>query len=222
MTNTPPSVEVIYLSNACGEPTMAHSRTPVANRHWNKVPFESGPGHLLPYLAEVNGRVSLLANLEVPYANEWWGEDASTMPDEATLLPYMSKIERRLTTAVKALKPIRSTLVSRHDDMPARYVIGLAIDLEDIKDRDHALQLLTDASGQHAALSAYPGPHRTDTAVASNYGHWDEHPAHPVADWKHEVAEGDTRLGYWDWVKAAKEHNAETASAEAPKGGPSP
>lgn len=30
-------------------------------------------------------------------------------------------------------------------------------------------------------------------------GHWDEHPDHPVADWKSEVANDDTRLGYQEW-----------------------
>ncbi|MCH8553219.1 MAG: hypothetical protein LAT62_14875 [Natronospirillum sp.] len=28
---------------------------------------------------------------------------------------------------------------------------------------------------------------------------------YPVADWQHDVADGDTRLGYWDWVVAQRE-----------------
>ncbi len=32
------------------------------------------------------------------------------------------------------------------------------------------------------------------------YGPWGEYPDHPVEDWKVEVANDDTRLGYWDWV----------------------
>lgn len=31
---------------------------------------------------------------------------------------------------------------------------------------------------------------------------WAEHPDHPVGDWQAEVMNGDTRLGYWDWVSA--------------------
>jgi len=31
-------------------------------------------------------------------------------------------------------------------------------------------------------------------------GVWGEHPAHPVSDWQYEVANGDTRLGYWEWA----------------------
>ncbi len=34
----------------------------------------------------------------------------------------------------------------------------------------------------------------------SIYGPWGEHPGHPVEDWKFEVLNGDTRLGYWEWV----------------------
>jgi hypothetical protein len=31
-------------------------------------------------------------------------------------------------------------------------------------------------------------------------GHWDSHPDFPVSDWEYEVANGDTRLGYQQWV----------------------
>lgn len=30
--------------------------------------------------------------------------------------------------------------------------------------------------------------------------HWGEHDDHPVTDWKTEVTEDSTRLGYHDWV----------------------
>lgn len=33
------------------------------------------------------------------------------------------------------------------------------------------------------------------------YGPWGEHPAHPLDLWKYEVANDDTRLGYWAWVE---------------------
>ena len=32
-------------------------------------------------------------------------------------------------------------------------------------------------------------------------GYWDgEHPDAPVSDWQYEVANGDTRLSYWEWA----------------------
>lgn len=36
-------------------------------------------------------------------------------------------------------------------------------------------------------------------------GHWGEHPTWPVDDWTTEVTNGDTRLGYWQWVAAHTE-----------------
>lgn len=34
---------------------------------------------------------------------------------------------------------------------------------------------------------------------------WDEDDQFPAEDWQYEVANGDTRRGYWDWVKAKQE-----------------
>lgn len=34
---------------------------------------------------------------------------------------------------------------------------------------------------------------------------WDDHPDHPSSDWSQEVANGDTRRGYVDWVRARLE-----------------
>lgn len=33
-------------------------------------------------------------------------------------------------------------------------------------------------------------------------GHWSAHPKYPVTDWQYDVANDDTRLGYWEWVLA--------------------
>jgi hypothetical protein len=30
--------------------------------------------------------------------------------------------------------------------------------------------------------------------------YWADDPQHPVAEWQIEVADGDTRQGYWAWV----------------------
>lgn len=34
----------------------------------------------------------------------------------------------------------------------------------------------------------------------SQLGHWENHPDYPLDDWKQEVANDDTRLGYHQWV----------------------
>ena len=30
---------------------------------------------------------------------------------------------------------------------------------------------------------------------------WAEHPTYPREDWRTDVANNDTNLGYWDWVE---------------------
>jgi len=37
------------------------------------------------------------------------------------------------------------------------------------------------------------------------YGPWDNHPDFPSEDWQTEVHFGDTRRGYWEWVRAKME-----------------
>lgn len=32
------------------------------------------------------------------------------------------------------------------------------------------------------------------------FGAWSDHPEYPPEDWREEIAAGDTRLGYWEWV----------------------
>lgn len=39
-----------------------------------------------------------------------------------------------------------------------------------------------------------------ETSEFSGWDYWDAHPDHPLEDWQSEVANDDTRLGYWDWV----------------------
>jgi len=42
--------------------------------------------------------------------------------------------------------------------------------------------------------------------------HWDEEKDFPVGDWKYEVANDDTRLGYTEWVESQKEQAREDAT----------
>ena len=35
--------------------------------------------------------------------------------------------------------------------------------------------------------------------------YWGERPGHPIDDWKYEVRNDDTRMGYWEWVVAREE-----------------
>src|SRR3546814_13878175 len=57
------------------------------------------------------------------------------------------------------------------------------------------------------AGSAVEGAQRW--TVMSRRSHWDDNPDHPVYDWKIEVTNDDTRLGYLDWVEARSERSEE-------------
>jgi len=50
--------------------------------------------------------------------------------------------------------------------------------------------------------------------------HWDEYADYPVKDWQHEVADGDTRLGYIGWVNHQIEADEDERLARK-KDGPS-
>lgn len=41
---------------------------------------------------------------------------------------------------------------------------------------------------------------RQERVVEMCGGRWGSHPKFPVEDWQAQVANNDTRLGYWDWV----------------------
>lgn len=46
-------------------------------------------------------------------------------------------------------------------------------------------------------------------ALIDKYGYWGEHPEHSVEEWLDEIANNDTRMGYWDWVDARESDGEE-------------
>jgi len=48
--------------------------------------------------------------------------------------------------------------------------------------------------------------------MIAEHGIWGEHLDHHSDDWRYEVQNGDTRLGYWEWV-AARIDDESTAGA---------
>lgn len=46
------------------------------------------------------------------------------------------------------------------------------------------------------SLSAYQLREKYDTEKG-----WGSHPKFTMEDWQFEVSEGNTRVGYWDWVE---------------------
>ena len=45
----------------------------------------------------------------------------------------------------------------------------------------------------------------TYVMLVDGSSHWDNDERHPVEDWQYEVANGDTRLGYREWVRQQAE-----------------
>lgn len=51
---------------------------------------------------------------------------------------------------------------------------------------------------------------KTQDQLAPDHDYWGEHPDHPLDDWRYEVQNGDTRMGYWEWVMARLESSEST------------
>jgi hypothetical protein len=61
-------------------------------------------------------------------------------------------------------------------------------------------------------LGALPRTHAEHMEVwIREHDHWDDHPEFWFKDWQHEVANGDTRLSYTEWLR----HQATCADEEA-------
>lgn len=41
------------------------------------------------------------------------------------------------------------------------------------------------------------------------HGQWGQHPVFTMEEWREDVANGDTRRGYWDWVQCNIETHPE-------------
>jgi hypothetical protein len=51
--------------------------------------------------------------------------------------------------------------------------------------------------------------HRIEDLKRQNL--WNDVPEYPRSDWRYQVGNGDTNLGYWDWV----EHQLEADNNDA-------
>ena len=93
----------------------------------------------------------------------------------------------------------------RSKDAPADYwsnklgwtAIGLADQFTEAE--KNTLNLPMDGEWVPAADS--PDYGLTAEQLRDKYGgYWEEHPKYPITDWHHEVADDNTRLGYWEWA----------------------
>ena len=62
----------------------------------------------------------------------------------------------------------------------------------------------TEAAGPDHIAGDWPDlieTYKHAKAAISRISHWEDDPEFPSEDWKYEVANGDTRLGYREWVE---------------------
>lgn len=137
--------EVIYLTNALGEET---GHGPVEEEDCAKVPFEDGPGVVLPYLVEIDGEVCVLGNLEVAFKDDFWGEDGAGFEPEEEVKAYCEAacdyIAPRLENGMQLL-PIDC-------GDPGRFIIRVSVPLDGLETRDEARNALAAAFGVVAEL----------------------------------------------------------------------
>jgi hypothetical protein len=135
-------LEVDYLTNALGEDT-GHGTLQVRKADLNKVPFESVPGFILPYIAEIKRRKYVLANLEIAYKDSFWSDNDNYMPLEDAQA-YCNRanafLKGRLTAGALVL-PI-------DNGYPGRIIIGVAIPMAYIKDSDQTSRVITEIFGE--------------------------------------------------------------------------
>lgn len=142
MINTQ-EIDVTYLTNACGENT-GHGTIELSEADLCKVGFEQGPGALLPYIVEIDGKTYVSANLEIAHKDAFWnGDDQDFMPlDEAKeyCLKANSFLEARANNGAIVL-PL-------DEGDPGRFVIRVAVPLDMLRDAEHTSQVLTDIFGE--------------------------------------------------------------------------
>jgi hypothetical protein len=58
-----------------------------------------------------------------------------------------------------------------------------------------------------------------DNTALEGYDYWaDEHEYYPLADWGYLVENGDTRMGYWEWVRSKLAEEDEEPANESMDG----
>ncbi len=84
----------------------------------------------------------------------------------------------------------------------------------DTNGSDHVLMSRTELNGLGSIaaadawfeIAAFVPPPISIASAPEEQGPWSRRAGHPLADWKYEISNDDTRLGYLDWI-AAREAN---------------
>lgn len=142
-----PYPSITYVSNTCGEATENESDAlraayPALEELFTIIPFEDGPGSVLPYIVELDGMPFVMGNREFAYNAKAWGD--ATLPSGVDV-----------ATACKAyVDALRSRAAVDHvvfpldtDDEPDRCVISVALPFQDADTLESITQRLAAAMG---------------------------------------------------------------------------
>lgn len=141
-------MEVTYLTNACGEETGYGSIVPT-EADLALVGFEQGPGQILQYLAEIEGKAYVLGNLEIACKGDFF--DNEDFPEKAEAEAIASKVADEMK--VRILDGAK--ILPLDDGMPGRVTIGLAIPLDTLSSRQEAGIAFRAAFGAHCDANCY-------------------------------------------------------------------
>ena len=133
--------EVIYLTNACDEKTWRGS-VDLESTDLDKVPFEAGPGLVLPYVVEYKGTAYMLGSLEVYFKDEFWDDGDSGFMSPGEARTYCKTAEKIIQNQM----PEGATLLGT-EDMVGSLQLRVAIPLNQIQNAEHANALLREAYG---------------------------------------------------------------------------
>ena len=65
------------------------------------------------------------------------------------------------------------------------------------------LNTVTHGNGEYPIVfNGYSLAQDAEQLRKAHGGHWESHPDYAIEDWRYEIANDDTRLGYWEWVAA--------------------
>lgn len=109
----------------------------------------------------------------------------------------------------KTIQSDRGTLTYAHVDGPDDvWFWAIVSGYKGCQDYDEVVVAFAD--GYEPNAEAIPAILRSleDCRTPPAENPWTEDPEYPKEDWEYEVANGDTRLGYQDWVSHQRESNS--------------
>lgn len=136
----------------------------------------------------------------------WNTSEPLVVPVEAAIAAY--KAQTTLCQQPACSPSVNQAAQSKWQMMPlsaTRKMIDAAERVEE-DGYDAMYQAMRVAAPQPPSSEpALIAPAETPNDDESPDDYWGEDDKHPLNDWKYEVENGDTRAGYWQWVKSRRE-----------------